>query len=607
MPPPPPRRRPTSVGNAPAPGRGPAAPAPAPAAGPVLECTEGPAAGQVFPLEADEYVVGRSREATLSVPDNSVSRKHAKVLRSGGGWAVEDLGSGNGTLVNGEKIASETYLYSGDTIKLGDTVFTFKDESNATVARPPPTEVPTLPPRPARGGPPARLGDAAGVDTGLMNSVPPPRRMTGVAPRPEVRPRMGRGAAAPAANPRQQRIVLVAAGVVLLLVVVGAALWKKQNQAEVESAAKRRAAVVEKVEAFRLVLREGKSLVAARKWGEARARFGEAQARFGEIPEEVQAELREDRTNLETYLDRASKEIPNQVALEAADKALSEKKLLESEESLKRVTEDTAMDERVRELRTRQKALLAEYLSDARNASQGTGASLDRAKELTDDILKLEPDNRDARVINENALKAIAARSGGTYVPVKQPTGPGPAVPVMERYKQGDLTGAVAMADECAGKGDKRCRELASQVRDAQALFKQVESMDAKQLERLLGLDRSITGGGLSPMGRQAGTQAGTKFFKLAASNKAAGKFAEAATWAQKALEADPDNAGARALLADMRGKCKETYMLGYSLKDTQPEDALVQLRQAVQLCSPGDEYQGKAKRLVQALEQGPQ
>jgi len=48
--------------------------------------------------------------------------------------------------------------------------------------------------------------------------------------------------------------------------------------------------------------------------------------------------------------------------------------------------------------------------------------------------------------------------------------------------------------------------------------------------------------------------------------------------------------------------------MQGYSLKDNQPEEALVQLKQAVSLCSSNEEYLGKAKRLVQVLEgQAPQ
>ena len=604
-PPPPPRRRPTSVGTAAA-GRPGAAPAaqvtgPSPAApGPVLACTEGPAAGQVFELVEDEYVIGRSREATLSVPDNSVSRKHARVLRSGGGWAVEDLGSGNGTVVNGERIAAETYLYSGDTIKLGDTVLAFRDDSNATVARPAPSDV-TVPPRPARGAAP-RIGDATApsVDTGLMASVPP-RRAGGPPPRPEGRPRvMPRSATSVSpADGKRQKVILGAVGALLLLTAVLGLLARQGQRREQEALAAQQQAMEQRQGELAERLQAGKALVSQGKWAEAKARFEELTDAVQDFPDLQQTH--------KTYLDRAAKEVPNQAALDAAEKAISDNRLTDSEDALQRVSEDTSLYERVRELRTRQKTLQAAYLSDARNALQSGGQALDRARELTEAILKLDPDHRDARVVNENVMRAIAARDGRTFVPKAVPTGPGPAVSVVARYKDGDLTGAVAMADECAAK-DKRCKELASLMRDAQSMFKRVESMETKELEKLLNTDRAVTGEGLSKMGRQAGTQAGTKFFKLASSSKAAGKYGEAASWAQKALDADPENAGARALMNDLRGKCKETYMLGYSLKDNQPEEALVQLKQAVSLCSSNEEYLGKAKRLVQVLEgQAPQ
>src|SRR4051812_40771007 len=134
MPNPPPRRRPTSAGapsvNRPRPAPAPE-PEPAPASGAVLSCTAGPKAGSEFPLDGDEMVVGRATEATISVPDTSVSRKHCVFKREGNGWVVADLGSGNGTLVNGEPVTEDRPLTSGDTITVGDTEFTFRDESNA--------------------------------------------------------------------------------------------------------------------------------------------------------------------------------------------------------------------------------------------------------------------------------------------------------------------------------------------------------------------------------------------------------------------------------------------------------------------------------------------
>src|SRR5205814_7064433 len=61
-------------------------------------------AGQVFALERDETIVGRSRSAHIRVDDGGVSRKNTRIVRSGATFWVEDLGSRNGTFKNGERV-----------------------------------------------------------------------------------------------------------------------------------------------------------------------------------------------------------------------------------------------------------------------------------------------------------------------------------------------------------------------------------------------------------------------------------------------------------------------------------------------------------------------
>ena len=96
-------------------------PRPKPAPASRLVAQSGPASGQEFALEGDELVIGRAADNPVSIPDTSVSRKHALVRKTAEGWAVSDLGSGNGTMLNGEAIADETQLNDGDVITLGDT------------------------------------------------------------------------------------------------------------------------------------------------------------------------------------------------------------------------------------------------------------------------------------------------------------------------------------------------------------------------------------------------------------------------------------------------------------------------------------------------------
>src|SRR5262245_58760746 len=90
-----------------------------------LVCTAGPKSGQEFPLVQQEVVIGRATDNGISIPDTSVSRKHLKLRKASGGWMAMDLGSGNGTLLNGELLTDETVLGNGDVLALGDTEFTF--------------------------------------------------------------------------------------------------------------------------------------------------------------------------------------------------------------------------------------------------------------------------------------------------------------------------------------------------------------------------------------------------------------------------------------------------------------------------------------------------
>lgn len=67
----------------------------------------------------DGAVIGRAADAPISIPSDEVSRKHARFLATPAGFAIEDLGSMNGTRVNGVPIASLTVLADGDKIQLG--------------------------------------------------------------------------------------------------------------------------------------------------------------------------------------------------------------------------------------------------------------------------------------------------------------------------------------------------------------------------------------------------------------------------------------------------------------------------------------------------------
>jgi hypothetical protein len=69
--------------------------------------------------------MGRSRQCEVMVDDPNVSRQHAEIRPRGGSWVVTDLGSTNGSRLNGRRLEQPTVLKPGDEIELGTTTLTF--------------------------------------------------------------------------------------------------------------------------------------------------------------------------------------------------------------------------------------------------------------------------------------------------------------------------------------------------------------------------------------------------------------------------------------------------------------------------------------------------
>ncbi len=78
-------------------------------------------------MELDPITIGRALDNAVRFMSTSVSRYHARIAMTPGGYTVNDLGSGNGTLVNSEPLTGERQLRNGDMIQVGSEVLVFHD------------------------------------------------------------------------------------------------------------------------------------------------------------------------------------------------------------------------------------------------------------------------------------------------------------------------------------------------------------------------------------------------------------------------------------------------------------------------------------------------
>ncbi|MBX7269822.1 DUF3662 and FHA domain-containing protein [Micromonospora sp. Llam7] len=81
--------------------------------------------GRTYPLQMGSTVIGRGDQANLRLPDVGISRRHARLDFDGGQVVLTDLGSTNGTMVNGQRV-SAVALNPGDMVQLGTTTLTFR-------------------------------------------------------------------------------------------------------------------------------------------------------------------------------------------------------------------------------------------------------------------------------------------------------------------------------------------------------------------------------------------------------------------------------------------------------------------------------------------------
>ena len=193
----------------------------------------GPNPGKTFSIEKSEMFIGRDIANDVLINDAEVSRRHARISIQAGNYVIEDLGSTNGTFVNGQKLAGPRVLRVGDTVMFGENVsLTFEMtayDPNATVISAP---VPVVEPQPSQPAP-QPIAPPPQVYT---PPPPPPQPVYQPAPPPVY---TGRAAASPVepmapeeVKPQRRTWLWVGCGclvVLLCVVVVGVVVFDQLN------------------------------------------------------------------------------------------------------------------------------------------------------------------------------------------------------------------------------------------------------------------------------------------------------------------------------------------------------------------------------------------
>ncbi len=89
-----------------------------------IQAIQGPDKGLVFDLTDGENILGRQSQ-TVPLQDGTISRHHARLTTKDGTWTLEDLGSANGTFLNGVKLGKPSQVKLGDQIRIGATLLVF--------------------------------------------------------------------------------------------------------------------------------------------------------------------------------------------------------------------------------------------------------------------------------------------------------------------------------------------------------------------------------------------------------------------------------------------------------------------------------------------------
>ncbi|MBK6846230.1 MAG: FHA domain-containing protein [Proteobacteria bacterium] len=560
--------------------------------------------GKRMAIGVGELTIGRGLDNGLVLADIAVSRRHTVIHRGPGGCMVRDLGSGNGTLLNGDRV-TEQWLQDGDTIDLGTTQLRFEQTQplhlEATAAASPlPAPTPTQAPSPTR-APPAQLAPvltvAEPVDSLLADVVGTPVLATAaVVPPPRAHQRAARRGGS-------RRLLLIGGGSVvgllaLMLLLKLALLPRAPSESE-----RRAAASAKATQSFA----EARRLFKDRRWEEARQQYYEV------------VTLAPGFDEARRYARQASAEIAAREALRQAKDALIAGHYTVARGALARIPVSSIYFSELDPLKRRiDREEVDKLVTAARERL--AAADFDGALKQVREARRIQPTLEQLGLLQTEIEQArpVAAAPRGRDRGARRRLGAAASSPApaprtsdhdprtkaaLARYRARDWAGAYALLDQqarsLAGARARAVRELAGTVRGVGQALEQAQRVQLqdgaaalKHYEAALRLDARLRPPVHQEMIRELIHRLARVQASAALSGKRFGAAFAAVTMAQRYGPLDPS---LKRVLERLEVEAMTLFDQGYTLRESDPARARAIWQRVLQMVPPSSRAYQKA------------
>jgi tetratricopeptide (TPR) repeat protein len=542
----------------------------------------GPDIGLEWSFKQPEVVIGRDEDCQLTLNDINVSRKHAKIAPEGKRYYLSDLGSGNGTYLNGIRVERRVELSPGDEIVIGERTLRFVELTDAPATAAAHPVSPGIR-EPLIGDVGAiddeasfrQIGNKSQVDVGALAGNEEPIPGTKQVPR-SLPPEPQQGAAL--------KKTLIAFSVIAVLVALGIGgwlIWEKSREEETEA---------QRIARAKKEFLQGIELAKAKRCGDAMLLFTRVLV------------VRPDHPRAKEYLAYCEKELAVWKQLEEAKKLGDIGRYTMALEMLDTVPTDTLYTEDLMRMKERyQTAIARQLVKEAEKLFEQK--EYERALDLVARALERAPNLVEAKELLDRIEEAAKKPDG---LPKKPKVVLPPALQrAVALYKNAQIGPAIDAAEVAGGPESvpyvermKRVKQLLDETKEAH------RQKAAGEILRLapaaLEIDKEIAGGEGKVREKLGNLYADGLYLKGVAA-LASQDFVESFRLLKEATKQKPGHKLAESRLLDLSRKAEQTYFEAYVTKDKDQAEARKLFKRVTQMTPPTNQYHQKAQDWLRA------